>query len=49
MENIKEKKSIQKERLLILGKHISATWKHNGINKLDKPPILKGITKKNII
>ena len=46
---IKEKNNNQKDKLLILGKHMSARWKHKGINKLDKPPILKGITKKKII
>ncbi len=49
IEKIKEKNSSQNERLLILGRHISATWKHKGIKRLDKPPILKGITKKKII
>ena len=49
MEKIKEKNKSQKERLFIRGRHMSATWKHRGMSKFDRPPILKGITKKNII
>ena len=46
---MKEKNSNQKDKLFIRGKHISTKWKHKGISKLDRPPILKGITKKKIM
>jgi len=46
---IKEKNNNQKDKLFIRGRHISAKWKHKGIKRLERPPILKGMTKKNII
>jgi len=39
----------QKEKLFIRGKLMSADWQKSGINQLPKPPIKKGIIKKNTI
>ena len=44
-----EKNKSQNDMLLILGKHMSGMWKIKGIKQLDKPPILKGMIKKNIM
>ena len=44
-----QKNNNQKAILFILGSAISARWKHKGISKFHKPPMLNGITKKKIM